>query len=749
MVNESVFPADLLCQDLALRELYTRALNKALKDPEIRDGFDYVGVRPLPIRIEMMREAEEIFAAVPYEYNAYLLARDGGRRRLDEWVDLIGLDIARGHLKGRLAAIGYTVTVLGVSVLLFSLLVGWTIPWLVEVPTLFIGGLALLGSWVSTRPVAPVLLDRVYRLVRPLAFVPGTAWMARGALVRALEENELTAQLRQRVNARRQDRFDHDFSVTGHPELSEAFDSVYHVPTVVTRELDDLLNRLSSASIGLAGPRGSGKSTLIRRYCQEPPEMTDQADLRCLVSAPVEYAPRDFVLHLFATFCHRSLRYFATVGRPRFAFRLTRIVLAYWLVAWAVVEWPEEAVSTLATLADLLTPILERFYETAASLIPAEVANALFTSSEKTAQLISLVTVGAGTAHLLIAAYRHRSARRAGRPARLVVRARGHLAQIRYLQTFTSGWSGGVKAPAWVEGQVSYNRSRAEQPLSYPEIVSAFRAYARDVAVFLRPAHSVYIGVDELDKIGSGEDAQRFLNEIKGIFGLPNTYFMISVSDDAMNAFERRGLPFRDAFDSSFDEIIRVGLLVYDESLRLLNRRVVGLAEPYIAFCHCLSGGLSRDLIRAARSVISIGRGLSDGAKLEPICAAVIREELCNKARAIVESARDHTMPLDVLDLMHGLARRDRVPATRQVLKSLLDHPLDGPSLEFATYIYFCATLEEIFTSHLTVDRVRGSRIFDDLAGARHAFTIDAQLAWRSISKIRRSWNLTVWEAPD
>jgi hypothetical protein len=134
--------------------------------------------------------------------------------------------------------------------------------------------------------------------------------------------------------------------------------------------------------------------------------------------------------------------------------------------------------------------------------------------------------------------------------------------------------------------------------------VAEFRKFAASVAADVdRRGDRVFIGVDELDKIGSAEQAEHFLNEVKGIFGIPHLFFMVSVSDDALNAFERRGLPLRDAFDSSFDEILRVAPLSYPESRRLLYRRVIGLTEPYVALCHCLAGGLARDVIRAARQV--------------------------------------------------------------------------------------------------------------------------------------------------
>jgi hypothetical protein len=168
----------------------------------------------------------------------------------------------------------------------------------------------------------------------------------------------------------------------------------------------------------------------------------------------------------------------------------------------------------------------------------------------------------------------------------LAAAARNHLARVRYLQTFTSGWSGTLSL-ASSSGQYARSHAHAEQPLSYPEIVDEFRDFAREVAADLhRHGDRAFVGIDELDKIGTPEQAERFLNEIKGIFGIPHLYFMVSVSDDALTAFERRGLPLRDAFDSSFDEIIYVGPLSYAESRRLLYRRVIGLTEPYVALCH-------------------------------------------------------------------------------------------------------------------------------------------------------------------
>ncbi|MFF0773436.1 hypothetical protein ACFYUK_31400 [Nonomuraea wenchangensis] len=692
-----------LRDDPALLDLYSAALTRALHDPEIRDAFDYVTVKPLHIRLEMMEQAAEVFAAVLTPVQE---PRAGAAPRR-------AVSVSRRPL----ILTGLGLLVLGVV----------TADWRVPVVLGLVIGLAM-PSWVALARarVWARTLDRL----RSFPYSP-----AKVQLVRGLEDGELTAQIRQRINARR-NRLDPTFGVVAGPGLSESFDSAYHVPTQALYELEELLGRLSGASVGIAGPRGSGKSTLLLRHCGDLPLGPRSGDLRLLVSAPVEYAPRDFVLHLFASFSSAALRHFGAGRRRRVGPGQALVLLVYWLAAAALAIWPvflaEVAVDVLTQLMywtgpapQWLADVVDRYGD---RLTPAVLAH----WSSGLVMLLGLV-------HFVL------SIRRQGRDPvdEVKVRARRNLAQIRYLQTRSGGWSGTIKFPVWVDAQLSGGRSRTEQPRSYPEIVSAFRSYVQDVAGLLQPDHNVYIGIDELDKIGSGERAERFLNDIKGIFGIPHTYFMISVSDDAMSAFERRGLPFRDAFDSSFDEIIRVGPLSYAESTRFLYRRVVGLTEPYIAFCHCLSGGLSRDLLRAARAVVRTAYALPSPA-LAPICLAVLKDEIRKKAHALMEAASD--LPGDVLDLLHAQTHRrsDRTP--RELAQSLLNRPLDGPALEFAAYSYFCATLEEIFTGELTGSR--NAETFDDLAAARHAFAIDTRLAWRTISAARRACALQPYDLP-
>jgi hypothetical protein len=135
-------------------------------------------------------------------------------------------------------------------------------------------------------------------------------------------------------------------------------------------------------------------------------------------------------------------------------------------------------------------------------------------------------------------------------------------------------------------GGVTGSTEIAQAPLYLPEIVEMFRAFVAEAAS-LGP---VVIGIDELDKMSSEEHAASFLNDIKAIFGIDNCYFLISVSDDAVARFERRGIPVRDVFDSALDEILRLVPLSFRQASASLAERVVGLPIPFRALCYCLSG---------------------------------------------------------------------------------------------------------------------------------------------------------------
>lgn len=799
----------LLQADSELFFEYMKLLDEVLEQPEIRSGLSDQNLAPNRIRMMCLAGADDVLQEAAAEYAVYERAlagydealaesrhsgnRDAGDRTLRAAAAIlfgagavaVVVGMVAGHWWGRFSfAWKPGLAALAVSVLAFGTA-------LVRRTEL---GIRLLGGEIAG--VRASDLDR-----------------ARWVLLDAVRAQYLLAFVRTLINEARQSSLGEDFAVTASPGLSEVNDSAYHVPTEVTAEMDGLMSRLAGGSIGVAGPRGSGKSTLVRGYCEDAG--FGSGDLRSMVSAPVDYVARDFVLHLFATFCRGvrtqlGHRWRDSSDEPPFDAWIDAyydVVLSWFWIAAAVLLFRNRIADLLdrptgfvicvglGTLAYGLLGIA-RFtgarqrikggrhlasmwaYAALATLRSAlswGIAGALLLYfrvgiADRLGRSPRLVESGAWAVFALgsLVAVRRliqeQRRVRSSRPMalrRLMRTASRNLERVRYLQTRSSGSTGGVKLPFGAEGQRTRGVSRAEQPMSYPEIVDEFRAFGREVAQFLHEdGNRVFIGVDELDKIGSAEQAERFLNEIKGVFGIPHTYFLVSVSDDALTSFERRGLPLRDAFDSSFDEIIRADPLTYSESRRLIYRRVIGLTEPYIAFCHCLSGGLARDLIRAARQVVRVGQQGTTPPGFGEICTTIISTEVRRKVRAAAQvisstEGSEHAGPL--LERLFATAYEpSAVQASIELIKEIQTAAPAEPAKivdiyrDLTAYLYFCATLQEIFGQHIeesvllwaTADGDRHPGHLDTLATARLTLGHSAGVTWQLIDDLRDAWSL-------
>jgi hypothetical protein len=758
-VAEAVAPgqANPLSSDSELFQMYLDALDTVLGAPDVRRSFDEFGLSAGILRMRMLNDAREVLKTAAREFAVY---QDAVAHELSA--------LARDPTMARRRSL-------------------WNISRLWrELPQRFI---------VVKHPSRDL-----FRNAAAWDFGPGVA-AARFRLMAAITETELLAQVRTFINTARQSRFGHIYSVASSPALSEVYNSANRVPTGIEAELAGLLDRLDGASIGVAGPRGAGKSTLIRGYCEEVDWATDHhdrigwssflgvglpapswGDLRCMVAAPVDYVARDFVLHLFAAFCGVVISGYSNAGKHR------RLFLGlFWgrrvLQLGVSLMWQALYFGSYAAILLYWNKNIARWVSVPAAWVRYAA--------------IAIIAVGAvGFVRSSSVKMRRwvreaRGGRESGRA--MVATARKHLSRIRYLQTYTRGLSSGLSLRG-LGAQLSRGVSRAQQPLSYPEVVAEFRSFAASVAADVhRRGDRVFIGVDELDKIGSAEQAEHFLNEVKGIFGIPHLYFMVSVSDDALNAFERRGLPLRDAFDSSFDEILRVTPLSYPESRRLLYRRVIGLTEPYVALCHCLAGGLARDVIRAARQVARNAATLTAGASppaesgaaasgagtatedeqpdaeeprylptLSDVSAAVLHDELNRKLRALsqvagrIDSADTAKLQDTLYDIAAHLAADQPIINLVDIIakQSQGEPPEVGRvRMDLAAYAYYCATIQEIFTGQLDDKRmIRATSApaepdsFDALAAARSAFTTDTLLAWNLITQCRIAWSLETRE---
>jgi energy-coupling factor transporter ATP-binding protein EcfA2 len=542
--------------------------------------------------------------------------------------------------------------------------------------------------------------------------------------------------------------------------LSELIDESYEVPTQTAALALRTMRSMRGASIGLAGVRGAGKSTLMRalargrlRESSSAAQTVDQLTYGTVVAAPVKYSSEDFIAHLFSSLCLNILGRDPddspwAQGAARWAagfFGGAGLVVAGWMV-------------------------LSKSH--------------IGLNHTSARDWIAVAAIGLGTAAFLWGYTRLFLRVLFGRSPRTL--ARRHLHALRNLDTVSTTISG-LAGPTTANVSARRTVESARRALALPDLVAS---YKRFVAV-LAADRPVIIGIDELDKMESDQEARQFLNDIKTVFGQENCYYLVSVSEDALSAFDRRGMPLRDVFDSAFDVVLPIGPLTATESALLLSRRVVGLGAAAKLLCHALSGGLPRDLIRAARDVAESATAAEPEAADQPAAAdvkltdivwavAVRRVAAAQRAATTVAqrfAAADGTQPL--LAWLAGLpplanqdakGLRDRWQV-RDALAAVAHSQLPAEdrqeltliALQFAVLAFHTATvidqvralndgdLEEMKGSlepDLPADlgRADGASVaetplvltrFETLARARVEMAVSPAVAWQTIAGLR------------
>jgi hypothetical protein len=544
------------------------------------------------------------------------------------------------------------------------------------------------------------------------------------------------------------------------PGLSEITSRQRLIPTQSLQAIWRLSRDMSSGSIGVSGPRGVGKTTLLRYFCDpsfESATGSDQGifaadDVRCMVSAPVNYDARDFTLHVFSKLCTEVIGSGAARHmRPR---RFG----------------PSKQIRTFGPLAMVAALAI------AVSSVPVrDWPRALGSLSAWTTGVALL-----GGIVLVVSLADWWSLRKTGRPQeeqqKLLDEARHWQESIRYAHTFTAGSSGSLGLPRALQVGISRSHQVQEIPITLPELVEAMRDFATRVIRERQKFSSWYaeiskrsplssgypeihdlkprivIGVDEIDKMDS-ESAKRFLNDIKAIFGMPDCLYLVSVSDEALDIYEQRVLFGRTAFDSAFDEIARVQPLDFESCTRLLRRRIAGIPESVIAFCQVMSGGVPRDIIRAARSVLD-ARIRGHEKVRDIVLDLVIAEIQILKRTCISEIAR---LEGGLARLPSAVLRPDWPGRTAEDIATSIGDYSEDEELPFKFHVglYFYSTVTDVFSTKLaeTIKLLRsyqpeGESGIDQLVQARNAISINPAVAWQMISDFRSTRGLRAIKEP-
>ncbi len=608
------------------------------------------------------------------------------------------------------------------------------------------------GAMALVLAVAAILLYAQVRVAQMASYARQLQWRAEREekkVWRQLIANVAVLDVFATINRLRGISFSHELEPIATDGLADLFDPQYEVSITATDALCEALTRLRAGSLGIAGSRGAGKTTLIRAACSGQLELEAGSafnegkgpPLGVMVSAPVRYEAREFVPHVFGELCLEVRGTDSSGERYR----------------QASGQFQRAGRALLAASGFLVSVYLYLF--------------ARYYTANMVVQWISLIVAVATTALLgvrlfdLIAKSKFANRGRLEEDS-IQAQADRHLKQLRYLETRANEWSGEVGAKGAKLGTKA-SRSLAAQPLTLPELTALYQQFVRAVTVD-RP---LIVGIDELDKMASPKEVRSFLNDIKSLFGQSDTYYLVSVSEQAMSAFERRGLPIRDVFDSVFDDVLHVGNLQLKESEALLQQRVIGMGPPFAALCHCMAGGLPRELIRCARKAVAAAERSSG---LTDVTAKVIGQRVEAQQHAVEVAVwakidRDGRQPVvswlnslpdlggmvDAADIVSALLDRCCVNAVLAALDadSLAAAGEDEPSadvkprlavIQLATSWYQEATVLEFFAgldaSEFEKDRewtAEEQGHLELLCRAQQQLASSIELAWNTVSELR------------
>ncbi|MFE7780059.1 P-loop NTPase fold protein [Streptomyces nigrescens] len=561
-----------------------------------------------------------------------------------------------------------------------------------------------------------------------------------------------------------------------HDGLIDASNPQYWVSTKVERTLKRKLDQMGGGAIAICGPRGVGKSTLLKKACQGRLDHVRQFHFDVVVQTPANYRPEEFLLSLFQAVCRGYLELYGRRPRTPFLFRSrSRAANRPRRLYYSARRWAQLLLGILlvgVAIQDEVRNLAMGIYQ---SSYPASVNWAseswrwALKAWHEHAVVAHIVLIAAGSALIV---WTNPKEWIKGHPfRRLVHDCHNYLNLLQHIQTISSTTSLGGAANAFnlTFGRTSGSTSRT---FTYPELVSEFRSLLSRISEAEREDNcKVFIGIDELDRLGSTEQARTFLSEIKAIFDIPRVYFVLSVSEDIGAAFIRRGLPTRDVTDSSLEDVLPIEARTLNESGILLQTRVPGFTDPFVALVHALSGGIPRDLIRYTRKVTETHRR-TDQHSLSALSRDLLWEEAAQALSGFRVLLANHSDSARWAETVHSLhntitmirgadSRRPNHELERRLLALAQEDEPPPPNgsepaselshrwEELSCYALFIVTLLEVFARRDFAARraaytgpEKEQADLQRLADARLEMSISPHSARKIIERFRAHWAL-------
>lgn len=468
----------------------------------------------------------------------------------------------------------------------------------------------------------------------------------------------------------------------------------FHVPTAEGIAMMDFIERGEGCVCAIHGPRGSGKTDLLRAICAgRYPSPPERRDLRVRVEAGNGDTAEQLLTGLYKELCTATMRYFPRPARHVFSRRSRR----------PVDHRPLDLSSRRAW---------RRPHHLAASV------------SRRLAQEITVTEERTSTGEV------------------------GLLGSGKFAQKQTVAVKTNLELPelrAFVDMVAS---ALAKQR---PRLTDVRRRVAGD-GHRIRPTGILIVCVDHLQRLGAAE-AHTFLTVVRDLFAAGGRCLLVTSSGEALAA-RVGGVPLRELFEHE----VEMKPFDLADSARLIERRVSGFSRPFVALAHCLSDGSPESVRSEALAIARCGDAGPEGMWLGEVAARRAYAQLDRARRELREATgRTDVLLRRVADITEQAVIRRRAALFHALDETARALARGGdrrePYEEFAAHMYRLAAVLDTFDDSLTAASVDyGTAVvpegphgpersrFDLLAKARRCASARDPDARRAVDRFRGMW---------